>query len=85
MRVKTSDGEDAPMSDSENIEEVRRRLEEIQQNKRGRMRWSVSRHTAELALVALDESPRSSASSVARERAAKPGKARRRKRHKRLL
>jgi len=80
MRVKTSDGEDAPVSDSENIEEVRRRLEEIQQNKRGRMRWSVSRHTAELALVALDE-----ATSLVSASRAKSGKARRRKRHKRLL
>jgi hypothetical protein len=80
MRVKTSDGEDARVSDSENIEEVRRRLEEIQQKKRGRVRWSVSRHTAELALVALDE-----ASPLASPSRAKSGKARRRKRHKRLL
>lgn len=79
MRAKTSDGEDARVSESDDIEAVRRRLEEIQQKKRGGMRWGVSRHTAELALVALDE-PRSP--EPPRRNA---GKGRRRKRHKRLL
>ena len=79
MRANMSDGEDVRVSESDNIDEVRRRLEEIQQHKRGRVRWSVSRHTAELALVALDER------RPAREAPAKSGKSRRRKRRKRLL
>lgn len=55
---------------------VKQRLEEIQSRKRGRIRWSLSKHTAELALDALlDESPGKRRQS----------KTRRRKRHKRLL
>ena len=55
---------------------VKQRLEEIQSRKRGRIRWSLSRHTAELALDALvEESPSKRRRS----------KTRRRKRHKRLL
>jgi hypothetical protein len=79
MRPNISDGEDAPVNESDDIDAVRRRLEEIQQHKRGRVRWSVSRHTAELALVALDEP------GPTREPPAKSGKTRRRKRRKRLL
>lgn len=72
-------GED--MSDagqgSDNLEEVERRVAEIQHRKRGRVRWSVGHHTAELALEAL---------GVDRKIASKrPGKQRRRKRNKRLL
>ena len=55
---------------------VKQRLAEIQGRKRGRIRWSVSKHTAELALGALVERPPRSSPS---------GKSRRRKRHKRLL
>ena len=55
---------------------VKQRLEEIQSRKRGRIRWSLSRHTAELALDALvEESPSKRRRS----------KTRRRTRHKRLL
>ena len=55
---------------------VKQRLEEIQSRKRGRIRWSLSKHTAELALDALvEESPSKRRRS----------KTRRRKRHKRLL
>jgi hypothetical protein len=61
----------------EDIEEVRRRLEEIQRQKRGRVRWTMSRRTAEMALVALDPTP-----AAPRRKSAK---GRRRKRHKRLL
>ena len=65
------------MSDSpEDLEEVQRRLQEIQSRKRGRIRWNVGRHTAELAIGALDRPQKSSAPS---------GKPRRRKRRKRLL
>ena len=61
----------------ENLEEVQERLREIQSRKRGRIRWSISRHTAEMALHALEE-------DRPRQRL-KSGKARRRKRKKRLL
>ena len=55
---------------------VKQRLEEIQRRKRGSIRWSLSKHTAELALDALvEESPSKRRRS----------KTRRRKRHKRLL
>ena len=65
------------MSDSpDDLAEVQRRVEEIQRRKRHGMRWKMSTHTAELALVALKDS------SGERRR---PGKQRRRKRHKRLL
>jgi hypothetical protein len=64
---------DAP----ENLEEVERRLSEIQQRKRSRIRWSIGKHTAELAIEAL---------GVQRKIASKRhGKQRRRKRNKRLL
>lgn len=55
---------------------VKQRLDEIQRRKRGRIRWSISKHTAELALGALLDKP---------ERSGPSGKSRRRKRHKRLL
>ena len=59
--------------------EVQQRLAEIQNRKRAGIRWHVSKHTAELAIGALeaqrpDEKP-----------PARGGKARRRKRSKRLL
>jgi len=79
MRANGGHGEDGPMSDEpanvENLDEVQRRLAEIQQRKRGRIRWNVSRHTAEIAIEAI----------TGPKAAAKSGKARRRKRKKRLL
>jgi hypothetical protein len=78
MRANASDGEDAAVNDSGSMEEVQRRLEEIQQRKRGDMRWGMSRRTAEMALVALDDAPPPPPIQ-------KAGKVRRRKRHKRLL
>ena len=59
--------------------EVQQRLAEIQNKKRGALRWHVSKHTAELAIGAL-ESARASEKSQPRT-----GKGRRRKRSKRLL
>lgn len=62
----------------DNVEEVQRRLREIQSRKRGKVRWGVGRHTAEIALDAilpLKDEPRQ----------ARSGKSRRRKRRKRLL
>ena len=65
------------MSDNaDDLEEVQRRLADIQRKKRGRIRWHIGKHTAEMAIGALDSPPRS-------ER--KVGKSRRRQRKKRLL
>jgi hypothetical protein len=58
------------------LDEVRQRLNEIQQRKRDRIRWRMSRHTAELALRALDDGRPCRRPSA---------KSRRRKRRKRLL
>jgi predicted fused transcriptional regulator/phosphomethylpyrimidine kinase len=70
-------GEDVPMADEpEGMAEVQQRLREIQRRKRGNMRWHVSRHTAELAIDAIERTPRVVARSA---------KGRRRKRAKRLL
>jgi len=57
---------------------VRARLEKIQHDKRSRVRWELSRHTAEQALVAISD-------IVRREPYRQSAKSRRRKRHKRLL
>jgi hypothetical protein len=62
----------------ENLEEVQQRLKEIQSRKRGRVRWNISRHTAEMALDAI-------LPSVREEEPRKSAKSRRRKRRKRLL
>jgi len=67
---------DEPMSDSaDDLDEVRRRVEEIQRKKRGRIQWRIGRHTAELAIEAIEEPVK-----VPRK-----GKSRRRQRKKRLL
>lgn len=77
MRDNEPVGEDARMPEQpSDLTVVQQRLEEIQRHKRGRMRWSVSKHTAELALGALREEP---------PRRDRSSKHRRRKRHKRLL
>jgi hypothetical protein len=58
-------------------DEVRARLEAIRSEKRGRIRWRMSHHTAELAINAIEGHVRMTY---------RPGsKSRRRKRHKRLL
>jgi hypothetical protein len=65
-----------PMSDSpDELEEVQRRVQEIQRRKRGRISWRIGKHTAEMAIVAIESKPRMP----------KGGKQRRRKRKKRLL
>ena len=65
----------------QDLEEVQRRLDEIQRRKRGAMRWQMSRHTAELAIEAIQ------AAAPDQDRSPPPGKGkqRRRKRRKRLL
>jgi hypothetical protein len=58
-------------------DEIRARLDAIRREKRARIRWKISHHTAELALHALEGHFAVSY---------RPGsKSRRRKRHKRLL
>ena len=72
--------ESAAMSDEpEDLAEVQRQLEEIQRRKRGDVRWSMSRHTAERAIEAI------APSEAAEPERGGDGKRRRRKRHKRLL
>ena len=65
------------MSDTaDDLAEVQRRLADIQRRKRGRIRWQIGKHTAEMAIGAIDRPPKA-------ER--KNGKPRRRQRKKRLL
>jgi hypothetical protein len=79
MSREASEGERPPRRTAGGDEEtVRARLEEIQRNKRERVRWNLSRHTAERALVAIsDANPRPPYR--------RSSKSRRRKRRKRLL
>ena len=65
----------------QDLEEVQRRLDEIQRRKRGGIRWQMSRNTAERAIVAIE----AAAPSQHRSPPAGRGKQRRRKRRKRLL
>ena len=58
------------------LEEVQRRLADIQRRKRGRIQWRIGKHTAEMAIGAIDGPPKG-------ER--KNGKPRRRQKRKRLL
>ena len=58
--------------------EVEERLKEIRHRHRGRVHWHVSKHTAELAIEAIETEPK-------RPRRSAGGKTRRRKKHKRLL
>jgi hypothetical protein len=60
----------------DNLEEVQRKLSEIRSRKRGRVRWNISRHTAEIALDAI--LPPATKEPLA-------GKPRRRKKKKRFL
>jgi len=76
MRENEPVGEARMSEQPSDLTVVQQRLEEIQRRKRGRMRWSMSKHTAELALGALREEPPHHGRS---------SKRRRRKRHKRLL
>ena len=60
------------------IDEVKGRLDEIQKSHRSRIRWRISKHTAEMAIAALESGQRP-------EQPRKSAKSRRRKRKKRLL
>ncbi|HVA58303.1 MAG: hypothetical protein WBQ26_09065 [Gemmatimonadaceae bacterium] len=68
-----SKGERNPDDDT-----LRKRLERIQREKRPGVRWKLSRHTAEQALMAISE-------TVLRPPYRRSAKSRRRKRTKRLL
>lgn len=57
-----------------NTAEMEARLRDIQVRRRDRIRWSIGKHTAEMAIAALS-----------RTEYRKSGKCRRRKRAKRLL
>ena len=57
--------------------EVAAVVQNVHRKRKSRIQWSIGRHTAELALRALEPVPQR-----ARRRS---GKSRRRKRHKRLL
>jgi len=75
MSRERSEGEPAPGAGEP---AVRARLEKIRRDKRARVRWNLSRHTAEQALVAIsDVAPHVPYRTSS--------KSRRRKRHKRLL
>ena len=67
--------------DPQDLEEVQRKLDEIQRRKRGGIRWQISRETAEHAIEAIE------GTAPAADRSPEPGrgKQRRRKRRKRLL
>ena len=43
---------------SDDLDEVKRRVEEIQRRKRGRIKWGIGRHTAELAIEAIEPPPK---------------------------
>lgn len=61
------------------LEQVEERLAKIQQQHRGKIRWRITKHTAELAIRALNEG------TPERTAGRRGGKSRRRKRKKRLL
>ncbi len=63
----------------EGLERVEEKLAEIQQQHRGKIRWRITKHTAELAIRALNEA------GDERRPGRRSGKSRRRKRRKRML
>jgi hypothetical protein len=78
----TESKRDAPNENNEtpmaSTAEVKAVVQDVQRRHRGRIKWGIGRHTAELALRAL-KAPR----AVLRRPSS--SKSRRRKRHKRLL
>jgi len=70
-----NEADDVPMATTAEVAAV---VQGVQSKHRGRIRWSLGRHTAELALRALESPPRA-------RRRPPSSKSRRRKRHKRLL
>ena len=72
-REETPHEKPPPMASTAEVAAV---VQRVQRTRRGRIHWGIGKHTAELALRALDESPRQRPRS---------SKSRRRKRYKRLL
>ena len=72
-----ANSDEAPDASMASTAEVRAAVGRVQQAHRDRVRWKIGKHTAELALSALDDNSRGPR---------RPGsKSRRRKRFKRLL
>ncbi|MFL5612933.1 MAG: hypothetical protein ACJ796_04655 [Gemmatimonadaceae bacterium] len=67
--------DEPPMATTAEVAAV---VQTVQRKHRGRIRWSIGRHTAELALSALGKKPHVS-------RHERSSKSRRRKRQKRML
>jgi hypothetical protein len=63
----------------ESLKDVKERVEQIQRQHRGKIRWRITKHTAEIAIRAIESADGQAVS------APRSGKSRRRKRHKRLL
>ena len=74
-RAAPNDSDQLPMASTAEVEAV---VQNVQRTHRGRIKWGIGQHTAELALRALD------VPTTARRRPPS-SKSRRRKRHKRLL
>jgi hypothetical protein len=70
-----NDNKETPMASTAEVKAV---VQNVQRRHRGRIQWGIGKHTAELALRALDET---------RPQLRRPSssKSRRRKRRKRLL
>jgi hypothetical protein len=64
--------------DQNQLDDVRKRVKEIQRARRSGIRWRITKHTAEMTMRALE-------GSEARPPHKPSTKSRRRKRHKRLL
>jgi hypothetical protein len=64
--------------DQRDIDEVKQHLEDIRARRHSRVNWKLSKHTAELAIGAIEVGPK-------RPRRPAGGKSRRRKKWKRLL
>ena len=63
----------------QSLNDVKKRVEQIQRQHRGKIRWRITKHTAEIAIRAIESADAQAAN------APRSGKSRRRKRHKRLL
>lgn len=74
-RDEPNENDPTPMASTAEVKAV---VQGVQRRHRGRIKWGIGRHTAELALRALDE-PRPVLHRPS------SSKARRRKKHKRLL
>lgn len=61
------------------LEDVKERVAEIQRRHRGKIRWRITKHTAEIAIRVIESG------QPGRHALSRSGKTRRRKRFKRLL